>query len=102
MVSPGLQHRITSLSSTHRQTLPLIERLQKWAAAPGQGDEARVELGAEIHLRLKEMEDEMELLRVEREQLEAGGSRKREDQNKETERERAVIMIKKLESDVKT
>ncbi|WEW59975.1 Protein transport protein sec20 [Emydomyces testavorans] len=101
MTSSGLQHRLSSLSTAHKQTTLLIQRLQNWSTTPGQGDEARVELGAEIHLRLKEMEDEMELLRVETEQLEAGGSRKREDEDKEAERERIVTMIRKLEADAK-
>lgn len=104
MASPGLQHRITSLSSTHRQTIPLIQRLYNWPTSPGQGDEARVELGAEIHHRLKEMEEEMELLRVEKEQLEASGSasRRRDDEDKEIERARMVTTIRQLETDLKS
>ncbi|KAI1920656.1 Protein transport protein sec20 [Ophidiomyces ophidiicola] len=102
MTSLPLQRRLAPLSTTHRQTIPLIRRLQNWCATPGQGDEARVELGAEIHLRLKEMEDEMELLRVDIEPLEADCGRKRENEEKEMERERILTMTRKLESDMKS
>ncbi|KAK2801376.1 hypothetical protein FQN50_007761 [Emmonsiellopsis sp. PD_5] len=102
MASPGLQTRITSLSSTHKQTIPLIHRLQNLPATPGTGDDARLELGSEIHLRLKEMEEQMELLRVELEQLESTRNRKRENDTKEAERERAIVMIGKLEEDLKS
>ncbi|PGH05462.1 protein transporter SEC20 [Blastomyces parvus] len=102
MTSPGLQTRITSLSTTHKQTIPLIQRLQNLPAIPGSGDDARLELGAEIHLRLKEMEEQMELLRVELEQLETLRNRKRETGAMEAERERVVVVIGKLEEDLKS
>ncbi|KLJ07408.1 hypothetical protein EMPG_17138 [Blastomyces silverae] len=102
MISPGLQTRITSLSTTHKQTIPLIQRLQNLPATPGTGDDARLELGAEIHLRLKQMEEQMELLRVELEQLETSRNRKRESGVMEAERERVVVVIGKLEEDLKS
>ncbi|EER44619.1 conserved hypothetical protein [Histoplasma capsulatum H143] len=102
MISPGLQTRINSLSTTHKQTTPLIQRLQNLPVAPGSGDDARLELGAEIHLRLKEMEEQMELLRVELEQLETTRNRKRESGAREAERERVVVVIGKLEEDLKS
>lgn len=43
----------------------------------------------------------MELLRVELEQLEATWNRKRESGAKEAERERVVVVIGKLEEDLK-
>ncbi|TPX22950.1 hypothetical protein DIZ76_014831 [Coccidioides immitis] len=101
-MASGLQQRLTALSVTNKQTIPLIQRLQNWSATPGQGDEARVELGTEIHLRLKEMEDEMELLGVEIDQLEAGSGRRRDNEDKEAERERIVIMARKLEVNIKS
>ncbi|EQL38601.1 hypothetical protein BDFG_00169 [Blastomyces dermatitidis ATCC 26199] len=102
MISPGLQTRITSLSTTHKQTIPLIQRLQNLPATPGTGDDARLELAAEIHLRLKEMEEQMELLRVELEQLESSWNRKRESGVMEAERERVVVVVGKLEEDLKS
>ncbi|OJD10627.1 hypothetical protein AJ78_08411 [Emergomyces pasteurianus Ep9510] len=102
MVSPGLQALITSLSTSHKQTIPLIHRLQNLPATPGTGDDARLELGAEIHLRLKGMEEQMELLRVELEQLEATRNRKMESGAKEAERERVVVVIGKLDEDLKS
>ncbi|OJD09968.1 hypothetical protein ACJ73_09996 [Blastomyces percursus] len=102
MISSGLQTRITSLSTTHKQTIPLIQRLQNLPSTPGTSDDARLELGAEIHLRLKEMEEQMELLRVELEQLEYSRNRKRESGVMEAERERVVVVIGKLEEDLKS
>ncbi|OAX79758.1 hypothetical protein ACJ72_05923 [Emergomyces africanus] len=102
MVFPGLQSRITSLSTSHKQTIPLIHRLQNLPATLGTGDDARLELSAEIHLRLKGMEEQMELLRVELEQLEATRNRKMEGGAKEAERERVVVVVGKLEEDLKS
>src|SRR5947207_1569389 len=65
MTSTPLPARLTSLSSTHKQTISLIHRLENLPTVLGQGDDARLELSAEIHLRLKEMEEQMELLRIE-------------------------------------
>lgn len=101
MASPTLQSRLATLSTTHKQTIPLIHRLQNFSSSVGQGDDARLELSAEIHLRLKEMEEELELLRVETEQLETIGNRKRENDAKDLERERTVAMMRKLEEDLK-
>ncbi|PGH23877.1 hypothetical protein AJ80_02126 [Polytolypa hystricis UAMH7299] len=115
MASSGLESRLSSLSATHKQTTPLIHRLQNFSSTPGAGDDARVELGAEIHLRLKEMEEEMELLRVEIEQLEAtsfaAGGRKRGENggggggggdSDAAERDRMVAVMGTLEEDLRS
>ncbi|PGH14899.1 hypothetical protein AJ79_02762 [Helicocarpus griseus UAMH5409] len=115
MASPALESRITALSTTHKQTIPLIHRLQNLPTTPGTGDDARLELGAEIHLRLKEMEEQMELLRVELEQLDSTTSTRssnwRRGDNgsgsggagtKEAERVRVVVVVGKLEEDLKS
>jgi hypothetical protein len=101
MTSTPLQARLASLSTAHKQTISLIHRLENLPTALGQGDDARLELSAEIHLRLKEIGDEMELLRVEMEQLETSGNRRRENSAKEMERQRTEVAMRKLEEDVK-
>ncbi len=101
MTSTPLQTRLTSLAATHKQTISLIHRLENLPTALGQGDEARLELSAEIHVRLKEIEEELELVRVEMEQLETNISRRRENSLKEIEKERAQVAMQKLEEDVK-
>lgn len=110
MATAGLYSRLTELSTTHKQTIPLIHRLQNISSAVGQGDDARLELGAEIHIRLKDLEDQLEVLRVDVEQLEAVGNGKRDNNNnsnnntkneKEAERTRVIALMKKLEEDLK-
>lgn len=101
MIPPRLQTRLTSVSTTYKQTTPLIHRLQSWTSDPGQGDEARLELSAEIHHRLKEMDEEMELLRVDVEPLESTNYKRREGETKETEREEVVALMRKLDEDLR-
>ncbi|KAL1958893.1 hypothetical protein VTO42DRAFT_3446 [Malbranchea cinnamomea] len=101
MASSRLQARLTSVTTTYKQTIPLIHRLQNFTSAVGQGDEARLELSAEIHHRLKEMEAEMELLRVEIEPLESTGYWRRESETKETQREEILAVMRKLDEDLK-
>ena len=99
MIPPRLQTRLTSVSTTYKQTIPLIHRLHSWTSSPGQGDDARLELSAEIHHRLKEREEEMELLRVEVEPLESmAGNRRRESEG----REEVVAVMGRLEEDMKS
>jgi hypothetical protein len=100
--STSLETRLASISKTHKQTIPLINRLQNTSPnSLGQGDGARLELGAEIHARLKEMEEEMEILRVEVDGLEAIGGRRRGNEEKEAEREKVVVVAGRLEEDLK-
>lgn len=100
-----LQARLKGLSATVGQIQPLVERLRNFTASIGQGDEARVELGAEIHGRLKEAEEELELLRVEVEALESGPDSRRKlsvtSGDKEAERERVVAMAGRLTVELK-
>lgn len=100
----ALQTRLKELSAALGQIHPLVNRLRNFTAAIGQGDEARLELGAEIHARLKEAEEEMELLKVEVEALETGvGSRRKgaDSAEKDAERERVVGMAERLGEDLK-
>lgn len=96
----ALQARLKELSAALGDIQPLVERLRNFTASVGQGDEARVELGSEIHDRLKDAEEELELLRVEVEALEPGPDSRRKTSiaggEKEAERERAVAMAGRL------
>lgn len=101
----ALQGRLKELSASLGQIQPLLERLRNFTASIGQGDEARVELGAEIHGRLKDAEEELELLRVEVEALESGPDSRRKSSvasgEKEAEKERVVAMAGRLANDLK-
>lgn len=101
----ALQARLKELSATLGQIQPLVERLRNFTASIGQEDEARVELGSEIHGRLKDAEEELELLRVEVEALDPGSDSRRKSTvasgEKEAERERVVAMAGRLSEDLK-
>lgn len=98
-----LHSRLKELSATFGQIHPLVNRLHNFTASVGQGDEARLELGTEIHGLLKEAEDEMELLRVDIDAL--GGTlesrRKGTDNEKEVEKERVFVLAGRLVEDLK-
>ncbi|EEA19068.1 Protein transport protein sec20 [Talaromyces marneffei ATCC 18224] len=70
----ALQSRLKETSNALNETKPLIDRLRNFTHAIGQGDEARLELGAEIHSRLKHVEDDIEILNVEVQGLEVATS----------------------------
>ncbi|KAJ5624221.1 hypothetical protein N7510_000530 [Penicillium lagena] len=102
----ALQTRLKELSSTLGEIQPLVDRLNTFTASIGQGDEARVELGSEIHARVKEAEEELELLRVEVEALDSGTSDRRRrslagNGDKEAEKERVVALAGRLAADLK-
>ncbi|KAF9245472.1 hypothetical protein DTO027I6_8188 [Penicillium roqueforti] len=100
----ALQGRVKELSASLGQIQPLVDRLRDFTASIGQGDEARLELGGEIHSRLKEAEQELELLRVEVEALETGSDSRRKSSavhgQKEVEKERVVSMAGRLAEDL--
>ncbi|OKL57609.1 hypothetical protein UA08_07295 [Talaromyces atroroseus] len=99
-----LQARLKDTASSLGETKPLIERLRNFTHAIGQGDEARLELGAEIHSRLKNVEDEMEILNVEVESLEEPGQSRRkgnENMEKSAERKRVIGLAERLTADLK-
>jgi hypothetical protein len=99
-----LQTRLKDVSASLNEISPLINRLKDFTLAIGQGDEARLELGTEIHSRLKEAEEDMELLKEEVEILEGAGSSRRkggENGNKGAERRRVIGLAERLTADVK-
>ncbi|CAI7677783.1 unnamed protein product [Penicillium pancosmium] len=102
----ALQARLKELSTTLGQIQPLLDRLRNFTESIGQGNEARLELGAEIRAQLKDAEDEFELLREEVNALKTdSGGRKRSatstNGEKETEKERVIAMAGRLEDDLK-
>ncbi|KAJ5154220.1 uncharacterized protein N7500_009659 [Penicillium coprophilum] len=101
----ALQGRVKELSASLGHIQPLVDRLRCFTSSIGQGDEARLELGSEIHSRLKEAEQELELLRVDIEALETGSDNRRKATAthgpKEAERERVISMAGRLAEDLK-
>lgn len=100
-----LHGRLKELSAAQGQIGQLVTRLHNFTTSIGQGDGARLELGAEIHSRLKDAEQELDLLRVEVEALETGVDNKRKasttHNEKEAERERIVATAGRLGEDLK-
>lgn len=99
-----LQTRLKDVSTSLNEIQPLINRLKNFTLAIGQGDEARLELGTEIHSRLKEAEEEMELLTEEVEMLKGAGNNRRkggENGDKDAERRRVIGIAERLTTDVK-
>lgn len=101
----ALQGRLKELSASLGQLQPLLERLRNFTASIGQGDEARLELGSEIHSQLKDAEEELELLRVEVEALDTASDSRRKTSvvngEKEAERERVNAMAGRLADELK-
>lgn len=98
-----LQSRLKELSNALGQIYPLVSRLNNFTTAAGQGDEARIELGAEIHSRLKDAEDDLELLKVDVDALETAMDSRRKglDSEKETEKERVIALAQRLTGELK-
>ncbi|GAB1208883.1 hypothetical protein APSETT445_007648 [Aspergillus pseudonomiae] len=99
----ALQARLKELSTSLAQIHPLVSRLRNFTTAVGQGDEARLELGTEIHSLLKEAEIQLEVLRVDVEALETAPESRRKgvENEKELERERVVALAGRLAEDLK-
>ena len=113
MASQSLSARLQALSNTYRDTLTLIQRLQKLPSTPGtfsnSNSDPRLELSSEIHQSLKEQEDELETLRQEVDDATTsssggyigGGSLRRRNSEQVHERERCAAMVARLGEDLK-
>lgn len=116
MSSPALTLRFQALSDTYKQTLDLIQRLQKLpgdATSVSPEADPRVELASEIHQRLQELEDALEIVRQDADdglveigavggRWVGGGSVMRpRDNEREQERDRNAAMIARLGEDLK-
>ena len=117
MTTESLSSRLQALSNTYKQTLQLIQRLQKLPSDLGsstsslvEDGDARVELSAEIHQSLKDQEEELELLRQEADDVPppiggqrwvGGGSVVRRESSREQEREVIASQVARLGEDLK-
>ncbi|EAA63540.1 hypothetical protein AN2969.2 [Aspergillus nidulans FGSC A4] len=99
----ALQARLKELSTSVAQIHPLVSRLHNFTTAVGQGDDARLELGAVIHSRLKDAEDELELIKDDVDDLESTTDSRRRGAGleKETEKERVIALARRLANDLK-
>jgi replication factor C subunit 2/4 len=99
----ALQARLKELSTSVAQIHPLVSRLHNFTTVVGQGDDARLELGAVIHSRLKDAEDELELIKDDVDDLESTTDSRRRGAGfeKETEKERVIALARRLANDLK-
>ncbi|KAI9802421.1 MAG: hypothetical protein M1825_002805 [Sarcosagium campestre] len=101
--------RLHALNEAHKLTLNLISRLYRLPSQLGSnsasGDpesDARIELGSEIHQRLKDEDEALELLRQEVEDLSVvGGRTSNAADDSDSERARLEVGVRRLGEDLK-
>jgi protein transport protein SEC20 len=105
-----LAARLNALSESNKATLQLVQRLSKLDFQPGttpikseEGD-VRLELSAEIHESLKQLDEELELLRQEVEDVVQGppSSSRRRDSVREGEKARLAVLLARLTEDLRS
>ncbi|KAF2186854.1 hypothetical protein K469DRAFT_662681 [Zopfia rhizophila CBS 207.26] len=105
-----LATRLNTLSEENKAVLQLVQRLSKLDFQPGsvplnseEGD-ARLELSAEIHESLRQLEEKLELLRQEIEDVVQGSrvSGRRRESTRDTERSRLEVLLTRLTEDLKS
>lgn len=101
----SLSQRLNTLSDTYKETLALIQELQKFpnASNPSSNDldEQRLELANNCHQNLKDVEESLELLRHEVEDHDRSRSRRRTNTIKDEERDRNATTVSRLTEDVR-
>ncbi|KIX02891.1 uncharacterized protein Z518_08834 [Rhinocladiella mackenziei CBS 650.93] len=105
-MSFSLTQRLQALADSYKETLNLIQELRKFSPASypdGDRAERRLELATEIHDRLKEQEDTLDILRQELEDESAPSSRRdRPSSPGDSERERNADLVARLTEDLKS
>ncbi|KAF2468095.1 Sec20-domain-containing protein [Lindgomyces ingoldianus] len=106
----SLTNRLNTLSESNKALLQLVQRLSKLDFQPGsvplsseEGD-VRLELSAEIHESLKQLEDELELLRQEVEDVVQGTgvNSRRRDSVRESGKSRLAVLLARVSEDLKS
>ena len=104
-----LSQQLSQLSDSLKATNTLISRLSKLSFQPGSeplegNGSVRVELAQDIHDSLKQLEEELELLKQEAEDLTTatGGSVRRRDSEKERDKARLSAQVARLGEDLRS
>ena len=105
----SLASRLTALLDANRSVNQLIQRLSRLDFPPGslppgsdEGD-VRVELSAEIHDTLKQLEEDLELLRQEVEEATAStGSGRRRESDRDRDKTRLAVLLARATEDLRT
>lgn len=106
MASSPLTYRLPVLTESYKQTLNLIQELQRFPNSATfvndpNPDEKRIDVANEIHQNLKEQEDSIEFLKQEI-QDETPSQTRRQPSNHTEERERNAATISRLSEDLKS
>lgn len=109
MTTTNLAQQLSQLSDSLKATNALITRLSKLSFQPGSEpldseNTVRLELAQDIHDSLKQLEEDLELLKQEAEDLSsdtAGASNKRRDSDREREKARLSAQVVRLGEDLR-
>jgi protein transport protein SEC20 len=106
MTTTDLHSRLQRLSDSTKSTSQLITNLSKLAPTTSAEDTAkeRVDQSADIHQSLKDLEEELEILKQETEDYASTGNRvagRRRDSEKEGQRVQITTQVERLGEDLK-
>lgn len=104
-MAPSLSYRLQAVEQTYKQTSALIQELRTFSVTDETTDERRLELATDIHARLKQWEDTLDMLKQEFEDDNTPTRRRplpspRPD--RENEHERSGDLLARLQEDLKT
>ncbi|KAK5062569.1 hypothetical protein LTR84_004642 [Exophiala bonariae] len=103
---PSLTHRLQAIEQNYKQISALVQELKTFSVTDETTDERRLELATDIHERLKEWEDTLEILKQEVEDDSITAKRRplasspRPD--RETEHEHNADLLARLQEDLKS
>ncbi|KAM5470101.1 Protein transport protein sec20 [Microsporum audouinii] len=100
-MSASLHSRLASVESSIEKVSGLIRRLQSFGSSDNYDDDERIDLSTEIHHDLGEIEEEMEVLRVETHPFDRRRHQRRESVPVNSEGGKAMALMAKLEEDLK-
>ncbi|EFR03637.1 Sec20 domain-containing protein [Nannizzia gypsea CBS 118893] len=97
----SLHSRLASVEASIEKVSGLIRRLYSFGSSDTHDDDERINLSTEIHQDLGEIEEEMEVLRVETHPLDRRRYQRRESVLFDAEAGRAMALMAKIEEDLK-
>ncbi|KAK2814423.1 hypothetical protein FQN49_008191 [Arthroderma sp. PD_2] len=100
-MATSLHARLTSVEASIEKVYGLIRRLHSFGDSDSHEDDQRINLSTEIHQDLGEIEEEMELLRVETQPLDRRRHQRRDSAHVELDGGKTIALMSKLEEDLK-
>ncbi|KAF3481585.1 Sec20 domain-containing protein [Arthroderma uncinatum] len=100
-MATSLHSRLTSVEANIEKVYGLIQRLQSFGSSESPDDDGRINISTDIHQALGEIEEEMEILRVETHPLERRRHQRRESAQVGPAGGQSMVLMAKLEEDLK-